>query len=53
MRRRRAATHRIRSQLTDETGQPITFATPRGWSCHAGSPGASFIVECCPYRHPG
>ena len=28
MRRRRAATHLIGSQLTDETGQPITFATP-------------------------
>ena len=28
MRRRRAATHLIRSQLTDENGQPVTFATP-------------------------
>ncbi|TFV89599.1 hypothetical protein [Blastococcus sp. CT_GayMR16] len=28
MRRRRATTHLIRSQLTDENGQPVTFATP-------------------------
>lgn len=28
MRRRAVATHRGRSQLTDENGQPITFATP-------------------------
>lgn len=28
MRRRRAGTHSIRPQLTDESGQPITFATP-------------------------
>jgi hypothetical protein len=28
MRRRRATTHAVRAQLTDETGQPITFATP-------------------------
>lgn len=28
MRRRRPATHSIRVHLTDESGQPITFATP-------------------------
>jgi len=28
MRRRPAGTHLIRSQLTDEAGQPVTFATP-------------------------
>lgn len=28
MRRRRPGTHPIRSQLTDENGQPITFTTP-------------------------
>lgn len=28
MRRRRAGTHPIRSQLTDGSGQPITFTTP-------------------------
>jgi hypothetical protein len=28
MRRRRTATHSTGPQLTDETGQPITFATP-------------------------
>ena len=28
MRRRRATAPPIRSQLTDENGQPITFATP-------------------------
>lgn len=28
MRRRRVATYLIRSQLTDETGQPITVANP-------------------------
>jgi hypothetical protein len=28
MRRRRPATHPVRSPLTDETGEPITFAIP-------------------------
>jgi hypothetical protein len=28
MRRRPAVTHAMRSQLTDENGQPVTFATP-------------------------